>query len=156
MLQMALVDHLAGMSDAEVDSIRPIAITVWTEAIQSDITGTKWKANSVVISTGAVPASHQLREVRDKAIKALFAAYDRSNDDAQKRAVLSALDAATRTPNQAQYSNELRATTLKDATRIVDFVTERAMAASYELLQHLEHRFLYDYFRANGLTQDAE
>ena len=156
MLQMALVDHLAGMSDAEVDSIRPIALTVWTEAIQSDITGAKWKADSVVLSTGAVPASDQLREVRDKAIKALFAAYDRSTDDAQKRAVLSALDAATRTPNQAQYSNELLATTLKDATRIVDFVTERAKATSYELLQHLEHRFLYDYFRAKGLTEDPE
>ena len=77
MLQMALVDHIAGMSDTEVDSIRPIALTVWTETIQSDITGAKWKADSVVLSTGAVPASDQLREVRDKAIKALFAAYDR-------------------------------------------------------------------------------
>ena len=156
MLQMALVDHLADMSAAEVDSIRPIALTVWTEAIQSDITGTKWKADSVVLSTGAVPTSDQLREVRDKAIKALFAAYDRSTDDAQKLAVLSALDAATRTPGQGQYSNELLATTLKDATRIVEFVTERAKATSYELLQHLEHRFLLDYFRAEGLTEDPK
>lgn len=156
MLQMALVDHLADMSDAEVDSIRPIALTVWSEAIQSDITGTKWKADSVVLSTGAVPASDQLREVRDKAIKALFAAYDRSTDNAQKRAVLSALDAATRTPNRAQYSNELQATTLKDATRIVDFVTERAKTTSYELLQHLEHQFLYDYIRAKDLISDPE
>jgi hypothetical protein len=156
MLQMALVDHLAGMSDAEMDSIRPIALTVWTEALQSDITGAQWKADSVVLSTGAVPASDQLRTVRDKAIKALFAAYDRSTDDAQKRTVLSALDAATRTPDSAQYSNELLATTLKDATRIVDFVTERAKATSYELLQHLEHQFLYEYFRAKALTEDPE
>lgn len=155
-LQMALLDHLAGMSDAEVDSIRPIALTVWTEAIRSDITGAKWKADSVVWSTGAVPPSDQIREVRDKAITALFAAYDRSTDDVQKREILSALNAATRTPNQGQYSNELRATTLKDATRIVDFVTERTKPESYELLQHLEHRFLYDYFRAQGLTEDPE
>jgi ppGpp synthetase/RelA/SpoT-type nucleotidyltranferase len=156
MLQMALVDHFAGMSDAEVDRIRPIALTVWTEAIQSDITGATWKADSVVLSTGAVPVSDQLREVRDKAIKALFAAYDRSTDDAQRRAVLSALDAATRTLNQGQCSNELLATTLKDARRIVKFVTERAKATSYELLQHLEHRFLYDYLRAKGLIEDSE
>ena len=156
MLQMALVDYLASMSNAEVDSVRPIALTVWTEAIQSDITGEKWKADSVVLSTGAVPPSDHLREVRDKVIKALFAAYDRSTDDAQKRAVLSALDAATRTPHQVQYSNELLATTLKDATRIVDFVTERAKASSYELLQPLEHRFLYDYFRAKDLTEDLD
>ena len=156
MLQMALVNHLAGMSDAEVDSIRPIALTVWTEAIQSDITGAKWKADAVIWRTGAVPASDQIREVRDKAIKALFAVYERSTDDAQKHAVLSALDAATRTPNQGQYSNELLATTLKDNKRIVDFVTEHANVSSYELLQHLEHQFLYDYFRAKSLTEDPE
>ena len=156
MLQMTLVDHLASMDDAEVDSIRAIAITIWTEAIQSDITGTKWKADSVILSTGAVPASDELREVRDKTIKALFAAYERSTDDAQKRKVLSALDAATRTPTQGQYSNELLAITLKDATRIVEFVTDRVKATSYELLQHLEHGFLYDYFRAEGFTEDPE
>lgn len=156
MLQMALVDQLDSMSETEIDSIRPIALIVWTEALQSEITGAKWKADSVVLRTGAVPASDQLREVRDKAIKALFAAYDRSTDDEQKRAVLLALDAATRTPNQAQYSNELLASTLKDATRIAEFVTERAEAESYELLQHLEHQFLFDYFRAKNLTNDPE
>jgi len=156
MLQMALVDHFASMSDAEVDSIWPIALTVWTEAIQSDITGTKWNSDSVVFRTGAVPASDQLKEVRDKAINTLFEAYDRSTDDSQKRSVLSALDVATRTPSKGQYSNELLATTVNDATRIVNFVTERAMTASYELLQHLEHQFLYDYFRAAGLVEDPE
>jgi len=156
MLQMELIDHLANMSDAEVDSIRPIALSVWTEAIQSDITGTKWQTDSVVLSTGAVLVSDQLKEVRDRAIRALFAAYDRSTDDVQKRAVISALDAATKVPHQAQYSNELLATILKDATRIVDFFTERAKATSYELLQHLEHHFLYYFRLAKDLTDDPE
>ena len=35
-------------------------------------------------------------------------------------------------------------------------MTERAKATSYELLQHLEHRFFYDYLRAEGLTADPE
>ncbi len=156
MLQMALVDYLAEMDDAEVDNVRPIALAIWTEAIQSDITGTRWKANSVTLSTGALPASDQLKEVRDKAIKALFAAYDRSPLDVQKRAVLSALDAATRTPNQGQYSNQILAITIKDATRIVEFLTERVKSTSYEILQHLEHRFLYDYRRVKELTEDTD
>ena len=156
MLQMALVDYLAEMSDVEVDSIRPIALAVWTEAIQSDITGTKWRADSVTLSTGALPVSDQLREVRDRALKALFSAYDRSTDDAQKRAVLLALDAAARTPHQGHYSNDLLAITLKDATRIVEFLTERTKHTSYELLQHLEHRFLWDYRRTKALTEDTD
>ena len=156
MLQMALVDYLGEMSEAEVEKIRPIALSVWAEAIQSDITGTKWKADSVVLSTGAVPVSDQLMGVRDKAIKALFAAYDRSTDDGQRRAVLSSLDGATRTPHQGQYSRELLATALKDATRIVDFVTQRVELTSYGLLQHLEHRFFYDFLRAKGFMNDLE
>lgn len=97
-----------------------------------------------------------LREVRDKAIQALFAAYDRLTDDAQKLEVLSALDAATMTRGHAQYSNELMATTLKDATRIVVFMAERAKDTSYELLQHLEHRFYREYFQTVRLSEDPE
>lgn len=153
--QMALVDYLAGMGDTEVDNIRPIALAVWTAALQSDITGSKWKADPVVLSTGALSESGPLMEVRNKALKALFASYDRSTDDTQKHAILLALDAATKTPRKGQRSNELLATMIKDATRIVEFVTERTKVTSYELLQHLEHRFLLDYRRAKGLTEDT-
>lgn len=156
MLQMALVDRLTRMSSAEVDSVRQIAITVWAEALKSDISVLKWKADSGELYEGAVPVSGQLKEVRDKAIRSLFAAYDRSLTDEQKRAILSALHGATMTPSKTQYSNELLAITLKDAIRIVDFVTERARAESYELLQHLERGFRDDYFRAKGLADDPE
>lgn len=155
-IQTALIGHLAEMSDVDVDGVRAIAIIVWREALQSDITGTKWRADSMTLSTGAVPPSEQLKEVRDKAIQALFAAYDRSTDDVQRREIFSALDAATRTPTQARYSNELLATTLRDSKRIVDFATARAKKSSFELLQHLEDGYRYDYFRASGLIEDPE
>lgn len=154
-LQMALIDHLAGMQNAELDSIRPLAIIVWSEALQSDITGTNWTPDSVVFKTGAVPVSDQFREVRNKAMNALFAAYDRSVDDSQKREVLHALGAAGRTPSQAQYSNGLLEITLKDAARIVEFMFSHVSTASYEILQHFEHKLLYDCFRAQALINDA-
>lgn len=156
MLQIALVDHLARMSAAEVDNIRPIALTVWTEAIKSDISGTTWKADSVILRSGAVPVSDKLREVRNKAIEALFEVYERSTDDTQKREILAALDAATRTPVKTEYSNELISITLKDAARIVSFVTGRIKAISYELLQHLENQFLYYNYRAKDLSEDQD
>lgn len=152
MLQMALSEKLNGMDAAEVDRIRPIALAVWSEALQLDITGQTWKANSVILHSGAVPASDQLMEVRDKAIVALFAAYDRSVDDSQRRRVLSALDDGTRAPSQVACPDELLTATLRDAARIVEFMTERAPQTSYELLQHLEHRYLYDYYRVSGLA----
>ncbi|OZI62108.1 RelA/SpoT domain-containing protein [Bordetella genomosp. 11] len=154
-LQMALVDRLNGMDAAEVDRIRPIALAVWSEALQLTINGHTWKGDSVIFRSGAVPASDQLMEVRDKAIVALFAAYDRSTDDSQRLRVLSALDNATRVPSQVASPDELLTATLRDATRIIEFMTERAPQTSYELLRHLEHQYLYDYYRVSGLA-DSE
>jgi ppGpp synthetase/RelA/SpoT-type nucleotidyltranferase len=153
-LQIALVDHLASLTEADIDRFRPISLTVWHEVLQSDITGVRFTADTMSVSTGAVPTSDRLKEVRDKAIGALFAAYDRSSDDIQRRDVLSALDGATRTPSQGHYSNELLATTLNDATRIVKFVTQRAKSAGFGLLQHLEHGFLLDFRRASSIVRD--
>ncbi len=153
MLQMALVDHLNGMDAAEVDRIRPIALAVWSEALQVDITGQTWKADSMILRSGAVPVSDQLMEVRGKAIAALFAAYDRSTEDSQRRGVLSALDGGTRGPSQVACSDELLTVTLRDAARIVEFTTERTTQTSYELLQYLEHRYLYDYYQISGLAE---
>lgn len=152
MLQMALVDHLNGMDAVELDRIRPIALAIWSEALQLEITGQTWKADSVTLHTGTVPASDQLMEVRDKAMAALFAAYDRSVDDLQRRMVLFALDDATRAPGQVACPDELLTATLRDAARIVEFITERAPQTSYELQQHLEHRYFYDYYRVSGLA----
>lgn len=152
MLQMALVDHLDSIDTAELDRIRPIPLAVWSEVLQLDITGQTWKADSVVLRSGAVPASGQLLAVRNKAILALFAAYDRSVDDLQRRMVLFAIHDATRAPSQVSCPDELLTATLSDAARIVEFITQRAPETSYELLQHLEHRYLYDYYRVSGLA----
>lgn len=151
-IQIELVDYLFGMSNSKLESIRPIALTVWTETIKSELTGTKWRADSVVWSTGDVPVSDPLREVQDKAMKALFSAYNRSTDDAQKLAILSKLEDAINI--RKMTSNQ--ATTLEDRTRIVEFVIGHIEATSYEILQHLEHLFLDDYFKVKNLTEDPE
>ncbi len=155
-IQQVLVEYLGGLGAEELDDIRPIALVVWKEAVQSDITGTKWSAEAVTLSTGAVPASADLTEVRSKAMKALFEAYDRSVDDAQRREIISALDAATRTPTQGGYSNELLSITLRDGKRIVDFLKDRASKSSYELLQHVERGLLYDARVARQLAEDPD
>lgn len=155
-IQHALVDYLGQLGVKELEDIRPIALVVWGEAVQSDISGTEWSAESVTLSTGAVPVSSSLSEVRNKAIDALLSAYDRSIDDTQRRQVIAALDAATRTPTQGRYSNELLAITLRDARRIVDFLSERAGKSSLELLQHLERGLLHDARVAKQLAEDSE
>ena len=155
-VQLTLVSQLAELPAAEIDAIRPVAIVVWREALESDITGTTWRADSVTLSTGAVPFSEALREVRTKALDGLFACFERSTLDSEKTELIHAMDAATRTSNQANYSNELLDLTLQDAARIVGFLTREMNRLSWEVRQHYEHSLLFDYYRAESLRRENE
>lgn len=155
-LRLALADYLGGLDESDIDAAWEVALAVWTESLQSDITGAKWTADSVLLRNGAVPVSPLLREIRDKAIASLFTAYDRSLDEARRTSVFAALDAATATPFQGNYSNELQRVTLESSTRVVEFAIDRASGMSYQFLQHLEHRFHHDYQRAEQLIEDPE
>ena len=147
-VQLALVEHVNALTDAEIGAIRPLVLTVWREALQGDITGTTWTADSVTLSTGAISPTEAVKTMRSQVMAKLFEQFDKAADDAGRREILNALDAATRTPHNAAYSDELYALTLDNAKQIVDFLTARAGSLSYELLQHVEHGLLYDYYRA--------
>ncbi|MGN6321105.1 MAG: GTP pyrophosphokinase [Dyella sp.] len=154
-LQLALIDHIDAMTTAEIDRARSVALAIWSEALKPEITSQTWKADSMILRSGTVPASDQLREVRTKAIHALFAAFDRSTDDDQRRLVLSALEEATRAHGPAERSDALLATSLQDTIRIVEFLTQRATGMSYELRQHLEQARVRDYHWAKHLGEEG-
>lgn len=153
-VQLALVGIIERIDASDRAALRPLLITVWSEVLDSGISGTTWKANAVSIRSGALPVSEELKTVREKAMSGLFDLFGQSTTESQKRQVISALREATRVPTQAGYSNELLALTLTDAKRIVDFFGLHAAGQPYELLEHVEHDFLYDYRIARGLAQD--
>jgi ppGpp synthetase/RelA/SpoT-type nucleotidyltranferase len=155
-VQVALAGIIERMQADDRNALRPILITVWSEVLDSGITVTTWKADSIQLRSGALPVSDELRAVREKAMSGLFDLFAQSTTDAQKRQALSALREATRVPTQAGYSNELLALTLLDAKRIADFFTQHATEQPYELLEHVEHDFLYDYRIARGLAENEE
>jgi hypothetical protein len=148
-VQLALVEYMNGLAKEELAAIWPIALTVWGEALESDITGTSWTADSVTWRTGAVSVSDQLKTMRSQVMAKLFEQFDSAADDTARREILSVLDKATRTPGgRTEYSDELRALTMDNAREIVEFLTARISSLSYELLQHAEHEFLWEYRRS--------
>ncbi len=155
-IQMFLADYIGDIRVEDWPSLRPVMILVWREVLESDITGTTWRADSMTLHSGAVPVSSELKSVRSKAMDGLFKLFTASTSDGEKRQVISALDAATRVPNQANYSNELLRLSLEDAKRIVEFLSNNAADIGYELLEHLEHQLLYDYRRARGIADRAD
>jgi ppGpp synthetase/RelA/SpoT-type nucleotidyltranferase len=153
-VQSVLVDAVERMASTDQEAVRPLVVKVWDSALNSEITGTTWRANSVTLSSGSVPVSPEIIRVRDKAIAGLFGLFKRATSDAQRREALLALREATRPSSRASYSNDLLKLTITDGTRIVEFFTSEAGSLSYELRESMEHHYLFDYHRARELAND--
>jgi ppGpp synthetase/RelA/SpoT-type nucleotidyltranferase len=153
-IQLLLANTLSEMEPTRRAELRPLLITVWRELLAGDISGTTWNADTVTIHSGALPASDTLKQIRALALAGLFDLFRSAQTDSEKNEVFSALDAATKLPHQAEYSNELLAITLENTKQIVDFYIDISASLSYQLLQHLEHRVLWEYRRTKQLAED--
>jgi ppGpp synthetase/RelA/SpoT-type nucleotidyltranferase len=152
--QSVLVDAVERMTPTDQEAVRPLVVKVWDSVLNSEITGTTWRANSVSLSSGSIPVSPEIIKVRDKAIAGLFGLFKRATSDAQRREVIHALREATRPSSRAAYSNDLLKLTITDGTRIVEFFTSEAGSLSYELRESIEQPYLFDYHRARELVND--
>ena len=153
-VQSVLADAVERMTPTNQEAVRPLVVKVWDSALNSEITGTTWRANSVTLSSGSVPVSPEIIKVREKAIAGLFGLFKSATSDAQRRETLLALREATRPSSRAAYANDLLKLTITDGIRILEFFTSEAHTLSYELRESMEQHYLFDYHRARELTGD--
>ena len=155
-VQSRLVDAAARIKADNQESVRPLIVAVWESALNSEITGTTWKADSVTLSSGPVPVSPEIKAIREKAMSCLFDLFKRATSDEQRREVELALREATRPSSGAGYSNDLLRLTITDGIRIADFFAQEANKLSYELRESMEHDYLFDYHRAREIAEDEK
>lgn len=155
-VQAVIIDQIEELNGAQRVELRNLLIPVLEAILNPEITGTSWNVDTVTFQTGAVPISNAVSELREKAMSSLFELFTASSNDSERLAVINALEAATRTPYNSNFSNELLAVSLNNTKRIVEFVTASASKLSYELKQTLENRFLHDYHRAWDIADDPQ
>jgi ppGpp synthetase/RelA/SpoT-type nucleotidyltranferase len=76
-VQLDLVDAIDRLTLEERACFWPLLHIIWRECLGSELRGTSFSADSVTISTGAVPAIDGLRTIREKSIAGLLEFYDR-------------------------------------------------------------------------------
>ncbi len=153
-VQRVLADVMERFSQDDLHILRPIVLTVWQELLKSDMDSTSFSADRVTINTSALPVFEGIKAIRNRAIDGLMALFNGSSTEGEKREVVSALREATRLPGRANYSNDLLQLTLEDTKRITELLTQRATEQPYELLEHIEHGMLSDYWWAWQFSAD--
>ena len=153
-VQIVLATIVDNLSTEDRGFLQPLVIRVWSELLKPEMKSTSISADAVTIGTASVRVTADLKAIRKKAIDGLFDLIDKSRSDPEKRQIFSALLEATRLPSRGMYSNELCAEVLENTNMIVQLFTKRAHTLHYNLLEHIEYEFLFQYRRANGIVDD--
>ncbi|MEJ0074079.1 MAG: hypothetical protein WDO17_01300 [Alphaproteobacteria bacterium] len=151
-VQSTLLDAISAITPEGRIHSRELVIAVCEAVLSPEIEGAVWKANSVMLRTGAVPVIPEIAKIRDKAISFLFELFRAARTDAERRELIGTLRRAGYSGGRTETGDELLRLTLSDATRVVDFLLKDAGPLSYELMASLEHDYWYDYRRARDIS----
>ncbi|MDF3881139.1 RelA/SpoT domain-containing protein [Cupriavidus basilensis] len=143
--QAALVDGIHQLGDDERRGLARLLTAMLSEVLGAEVTGTTNTSSALTFHRGTVAASDALRDIRKKAIELLKHQFALCEDEAERREVLFALQAATRPAMGAGYSNALARLVMDDTCSIIFFETEVAASLSLGLRQSTETRVHRNY-----------
>ncbi len=150
-VQRALYDEIVALPEDQKKALRPVIVSLCEQFLDTELKGTTWHFQSVTIHRGAVPASSEYGAFRSNALQMLFDLYADAPTDTNKFVIAQAICIATRFPGDGGRA-DLFELVLDDTKKIVQFFADRADSEPFELLEHLEHQYLYLYRRSKELA----
>jgi ppGpp synthetase/RelA/SpoT-type nucleotidyltranferase len=152
-VQKLLQESISALSDADRATVRPLVLTVAQQILDPEMTGSTSHFQSVSLHRGAVQPSETFGLVRSKVLDLLFRMYGEAKTDQEKGDIIHSLDRATRFPGIAGHGDEFTTMVLDNTHRIVEFFADRTDTEPFDLLQTLEHHYLWLYRRTKELAQ---
>ena len=146
-VQRTLYEEIVALPEEQKKSLRPVIVSLCEQFLDTELKGTTWHFQSVTLHRGAVSASSEYGVFRSRVLQMLFDLYANAPSDTDKFVTAQAMSIATRCPVDGGRA-ELFELVLDDTKKIVQFFADRTDSESFELLQNLEHQFLYLYRRS--------
>lgn len=159
-LQRLLVDKVAAMGDgALIDAGASVTIML-REALSSTVTGTSWKADAVLLHSGPISVTDDLKVVRRDALLQLERLHALLSADEARSNVRHAMLAAGNTPNNSGYSDLLGEVIMDDLAHIMGFFTsiipDLGLEARRQLEVDLHHKFYAYHALPPGMTENPQ
>ncbi|WP_321916977.1 RelA/SpoT domain-containing protein [Paraburkholderia sp. J11-2] len=132
-VQTMLLERMVMLGEEQQVTLAPLLITMLQEILGTQVEGTIASSSTVTLQHGAVVASELLRTVRTKALDQLKRQFELARTDAERGAVLHAMQAGTQLPWRGMYSNELQCMVMDDIRAVVSFLAGLAATLGLEL-----------------------
>ena len=154
-VQKILREAISALSDEDRAAVRPVVLKVAEELLNPEVSGSTWHFDSVSLRRGSIQPSEEVSGIRNKVIDLLFRMYDEAKAVDEKRKTLNPLYQAMHLPGNAGYSDATMLMVLDNTLRIAAFFIDRIEAEEFEILQAIEHRFLWLHRRTKRIA-DAQ
>lgn len=151
-VQLALIEEVGKLSPEDRHRDRDAIIAVCGSVLEPEIHGSVWRADSVTLQAGGVPATPQIVEIRDKALSILFDLFKAAKSDDERRSLITTIRRATYSGGRVETTDDILKLTLVNSNRIAGFFLNEAGPLSYEIMATLEHDYLWDYHRARKIS----
>ncbi|WP_334170062.1 hypothetical protein [Zoogloea sp.] len=147
--QSAIVARLSSLQDDELVTNTGAVLRVLTTVLSAAMEGETWTYNTITFARGSVPSDGGVAQMRVAAIELLKRLYLLEDAVAHRRAVFSALNAATRRESGA-FDAESEKMYERDALAVLDFSRQLVATEKPWVLQTIEHDAYWNYVHATS------
>ena len=137
--QEKVLEKIASFDETQKQKYFSAIIVACEQILSPTISGTSSTYKTVTWRTGAIPAIDGVKEIRKKALDELQNLYALAKNVGQKKAVLNAMETATRTPHMGEYGDNLLAMIIENAIAVVEFMKGVAVSGDMQVMQKIEH-----------------
>ena len=146
--QQKILEMLESFDDFELKEFSSPIILLCENLLSPTIAGTSWDYKTVTWSHGAIPASKEIKDVRGRSLNLLESLYGLSTSTPTKISILGAMQAATRTPHNVDYGDDVLEMVSGSTVRILRFFKEIVADEDLSIVQKIEHDSYWQFFRA--------
>lgn len=137
--QEKVLEKIASFDEMQKQKYFSAIIVAGEQILSPTIRGTSSTYKTVTLRTGIVPAIDGVKEIRKKALDMLQNLYVLAMNVGQKKAVLNAMEMATRTSHMGEYGDDVLAMIIANSIAVVKFMRSVAVSNDMQVMQKIEH-----------------
>lgn len=145
--QEQILEKIASFDSDKKQKCFSAIVAACKQILSPTMSGTSSTYKTFTWRTAAVPAIDEVKKVRQKAIETLQGIYALAKNIEQKKAVLNALEAATRTPHMGEYGDDELSMIRKDSVSVLQFMKAIAVFDDMLFMQKIEHDAYWLFYR---------
>jgi hypothetical protein len=148
--QIQILDHIETYRPSALSAQMIGVASILGEMLSPDMNGDDWDYDKVTLKFGSVPATGDIKSIRERAIALLCKIYAETENVSHRRLLLGKIIAAASMPSHGAASEELGKLIGQNTLEILDFVKSIVESEDMQIIQKIEHDIYWLHYHASS------